>query len=143
MRNNAGDLRENAVRLRDNAVTMRGNADELSGNAVPVRRKSAALREAAVCLRDIVSRPARLMVLLPDAPVPDAKKPEGQPTGGNVLTTDEQQKVLGLHNAIREANGVPKLEWDDKLAKYSAGWTHKDKYGNAFGLRSTFSGTDC
>lgn len=62
---------------------------------------------------------------VPDAPVPDAKKPEGQPTGGNVLTTDEQQKVLGLHNAIREANGVPKLEWDDKLAKYSAGWTHK------------------
>jgi uncharacterized protein YkwD len=62
---------------------------------------------------------------VPDSPVPDAKKPEGKPTGGNVLTSNEQQQVLALHNAIREANGVPKLEWDDKLAKFSAGWTNK------------------
>lgn len=62
---------------------------------------------------------------IPDDPVPQAKKAEGKPTGGNVLTSDEQQKVLALHNSIREVNGQPKLEWDDKLASFSSGWMNK------------------
>ncbi|KAI5449250.1 hypothetical protein NCC49_005166 [Naganishia albida] len=62
---------------------------------------------------------------VPDDPVPQAKRAEGNPTGGNVLTPDEQQKILALHNSIREANGQPKLEWDGKLATFSAGWTRK------------------
>jgi uncharacterized protein YkwD len=77
---------------------------------------------------------------VPDDPVPQAKKAEGNPTGGNVLTSDEQQKVLALHNSIREANGQPKLEWDDKLASFSAGWmnkcvSHHDHSGGYVALR--------
>lgn len=62
---------------------------------------------------------------VPSAEVPVPKQPEGKAEGTNLLIQSDQENLVALHNTIREANGQGKLEWDDKLAEFAAGWTAK------------------
>lgn len=62
-----------------------------------------------------------------DSGIPSTQVPRtnlaGKAIGVNALTPEKQQRMVELHNLIREANGQTPLGWSDKLASFGDGWT--------------------
>lgn len=62
---------------------------------------------------------------VPTVQVPGLKQGQtaGKASGTDMVIQKKMQNdLVRLHNAIRNANGVGDVQWEDKLAKYSAGW---------------------
>ncbi|KAJ9093047.1 hypothetical protein QFC21_006538 [Naganishia friedmannii] len=64
---------------------------------------------------------------VPSVQVPTLKQGQlqtaGKPSGGDMVIQQKMQnELVRLHNLIRQENGVGAVQWDDKLAEYSAGW---------------------
>ncbi|KAJ9105038.1 hypothetical protein QFC19_003669 [Naganishia cerealis] len=71
---------------------------------------------------------------VPEVSAPSLKSDQvGIPVGGNMVSQDMQNELVRLHNALRGANGQGDVQWDDKLARYSAGWMNKCRWEHSGG----------
>ncbi|DBA03846.1 TPA: hypothetical protein N0F65_005736, partial [Lagenidium giganteum] len=86
------------------------------------------------------------------APSPSTA-PAPSPSGGGNSGGVDAKSCLDAHNKVREAVGVPALQWDDSLAAKGAQWAQHMEDMNFFDhhtpgksdsqMNNLFSGTDC